>query len=514
MGAPVTAQVTAGMTEAPWRKEVSAAVAVLVLRLTIASCLVFSAVTDYLWAGPSRKALERDIWQVLSSPHLKNASVGIHVVSLPDEEILFSLNSDRLFTVASNMKILTTAAALHFLGAGYQFKTTVYYSGNITKEGVLDGDIIIRGGGDPNISGRFYEGRSTAVLERWAAALGRNGVREVRGDIVADDTWFDREYVHPDWPRDQLTEWYCAPVSGLSFNDNCIKLRLVRKKKGKGVVKVVLEPGTSYVTIHNSCRITRSEKKAGFSVYRRPGTNEIFIKGRLTPKQLPLIYYVTVDNPPLFLASVFREVLERRGIGVYGRVRLIGEGERVSYPELHELVSTTSTLAQSVKVANMRSQNFYAEQILKTLGAEMRGEGSFRAGLGVLREFLLELGYTPDRYRLADGSGLSRNNRLSPLMMVDILTFMYRHTEGDVFYSSLPISGTSGTLRRRLKKPPYKGRVRAKTGYIYRASTLSGYVETLSGRTLAFSILINNFNGSNKKIKRIQDSICRVLVNS
>ncbi|MCQ4574031.1 MAG: D-alanyl-D-alanine carboxypeptidase/D-alanyl-D-alanine-endopeptidase [Candidatus Brocadiales bacterium] len=483
------------------------------LKLVLASCLVLIALEARLCAGPDDGTLGKKIKHVLtsSSSSLKGASVGICVVSLPGEKELYSLNSDRLFIVASNMKLLTTAAALEYLGPEYRFVTTVYGRGDVSEGGVLNGDLIIKGGGDPNISGRFHEGRSTAVLEHWALELGKAGITEIGGDVIADDTWFDREHVHPDWPRNQLTRWYCAPVSALSFNDNCIELRMVPGDDGG--VRVVKEPNTRYVRVHNSSRMTKKKKGANFIVYRKPGANEIFVKGKVRRGHLPATHFVTVDDPPLFLASVFREVLERNGIRVDGRVRLIA-GEDVSSPgELHELASTASTMAQSVKVANTKSQNFYAEQILKTLGMEIKGEGSFAAGREVLEEFLLELGHPPDRYTIADGSGLSRNNRLSPRMLVDILAYMYKHGEGDVFYSSLSVSGTSGTMGRRLKKEPYKGRVRAKTGYISKASALSGYVETLSGKRLAFSILINDFKASNAKIKKVQDSICRALVN-
>lgn len=486
--------------------------AVPVLKLALATGLVLLVFQACLWTGPVEGAsLEEDIEGVLSTPLLEGAAVGVYVVSLPDEKVLFSRNSDNLFIVASNMKLLTTAAALLYVGPEYQFKTTVYRRGDVSESGVLNGDIIIKGGGDPNISGRFHEGRSTAILERWASALSDAGITEVGGDIVADDTYFDREYIHPNWPKNQLSRWYCAPVSGLSFNDNCIELRVLPGSNGK--VKVVKEPSTEYITVHNTSRLTKKNKGTRFIVSKKPGSNEIFVKGKVNRRQLPSTHFITVDNPPLFLASVFKEVLERQGIKVRGRVRLVSERDGDSPLPLQELTSTVSTMAQSVEVANTRSQNFYAEQILKTLGMEIKGEGSFAAGQEVLMEFLLELGYPPDRYRIDDGSGLSRDNRLSPRMIVDILSFMYGHKDGDLFYSSLSTSGTDGTLRHRLKKEPYNGRVRAKTGYIYKANALSGYVETLSGKTLAFSILINDFKVSNLKIKQIQDSICRILVN-
>ncbi|MHC4358105.1 MAG: D-alanyl-D-alanine carboxypeptidase/D-alanyl-D-alanine endopeptidase [Planctomycetota bacterium] len=456
-------------------------------------CLVVVTHQARLWAAPSTSTgtLKKKIGLILSDPVLKGAVSGVYVVSLPDGEALFSRNSDKLFTVASNMKLLTTAAALHTMGSGYQFTTTVYRRGDVSDEGTLAGDIVIRGGGDPNISGRFYGGRSTAIMEDWAVALQEAGITEITGDIVADDTFFDREYVHPGWPRNQLSRWYCAPVSGLSFNDNCVEIRLLAD--GNGGVKVVKEPSTGYVTVRNSSRLTKKKKGANLTVHKKPGTNEIVVKGKVRQRNLPATHFLTIDNPPLFFASVFKEVLERQGIKVNGRARLIGDADAYGdergglATELHELASMSSTLGQSVKVANTNSQNFYAEQILKTLGVEVKGEGSFAAGREVLSGF--------------------------PRIIVGILAHMYGHREGLAFYSSLSVSGTTGTLKRRLTEPSYKGRVMAKTGYISKASSLSGYVETLSGKTLAFSILINNFKAPNSKIKKIQNSICRALVN-
>lgn len=499
------------MSVASRRGETLTRAAVLVLRLLVA-CLVVVTLQARLRAAPAKGTLKKKIERALSDPVLKGAVTGVYVVTLPDGDVLFSRNSDRLFTVASNMKLLTTAAALQNLGSEYRFTTTVYRRGDILEEGTLTGDVIIRGGGDPNISGRFHGGRSTAILEDWAAAINEAGIKKITGDIVADDTFFDREYVHPGWPKNQLSRWYCAPVSGLSFNDNCVEIRLLAD--GNGGVKVVKEPATGYVTVHNSLRLTKKKKGANPIVHKKPGTNEIFVKGKVRSKNLPATHFLTIDNPPLFLASVFKEVLERQGIKVNGRARLIAGagGDEDSAHELYELASTSSTLGRSVKVANTNSQNFYAEQILKTLGVEVKGEGSFAAGREVLSGFLLELGYPPDRYNVIDGSGLSRKNRLSPRIIVDILSYMYGHREGFTFYSSLSVSGTTGTLKRRLAGPSYKGRVMAKTGYVSKASALSGYVETSSGKTLAFSILINKFKAPNSKIKKIQDSICRALV--
>jgi D-alanyl-D-alanine carboxypeptidase/D-alanyl-D-alanine-endopeptidase (penicillin-binding protein 4) len=169
-------------------------------------------------------------------------------------------------------------------------------------------------------------------------------------------------------------------------------------------------------------------------------------------------------------------------------------------------------LRQSITVANKRSQGFYAEQILKTLGAVINNEGTFSGGLDVIKDFLTKLGIPEDQYQLDDGSGLSKKNRLTPDTITTLLNYMYNHKNAGIFLKSLPISGTDGTLKKRLKEEPYKSRVRAKTGYVKGTRTLSGYVKTLDEEVIAFSILVNKIKGSTWQAKRLQDVICRSLV--
>jgi len=453
--------------------------------------------------------LAQQLLPLLSPNTLKGASVGISVVRLPDKTPLFKHNSRELFTVASNMKLFTTASALDYLGSQYQFKTRVFYRGEIDPQGRLIGDIIVRGGGDPNISGRFNGGKVTAVLEDWAEVILQAGIKEIGGDIVADASFFDKEWIHPGWPKDQLFSWYCAPTSALSLNDNCVDVILQPGKDGRA--KVELKPGGDYLKVVNSCKVSDNLKKPRVHVNRDPDSGEICVKGEIPLGCKPLEYSVPVDNPPLFLVGVFREVLGKKGIKVSGQSRLLG-AEESDQTTWKLLTCTTSTMAQAVTVANTKSHNFYAEQILKTVGAEVRGEGSRPAGLEVIKELMFKLGYEPREYQVEDGSGLCRGNRFSPEMITDLLAFMYQHKESETFVSSLPVSGSStGSLHKRLREPSCTGKVKAKTGYISKVCALSGYVETQGGDTLAFSILVNDFKVAPAHVKEFQDSICRVL---
>lgn len=454
--------------------------------------------------------LDNHILSILKGPSLKNVSCGISVRSIKKNTSIFNYRDTDLFRVASNMKLFTTAAALVYLGPDFEYKTSVEINNIIDDTGKLEGDVLIRGSGDPNLSGRFYNDNIIAVPESWTNALKSIGINKITGNIIADDSIFDRIYTVPGWPENQLSEWYCAPSSGLSFNDNCVDITLVPEKKSGKVVKLLIEPNTSYFTLFNNCIYTTNSKEHTYSIFRKPGTNQIFINGKFWINASPEKRWVTVHNPALYFATVFKETLEKNGVTIDGGVRLIDEND-LRNVQWKEVTRTTSTMEQTIFVTNKRSQNFYAEQILKTLGVQVKGSGTLNAGIEVLKDFIGKLGFHHEDYQVDDGSGLSKGNRLSPKMITSLLLYMNKHPHGKIFYDSLPISGNDGGLQRRMTSPRYKSRVHAKTGYIAKTSALSGYIEAKNGDMLAFSILMNNFNNLSA-IQKIQDNICQTLV--
>ncbi|MBV6518612.1 MAG: D-alanyl-D-alanine carboxypeptidase/D-alanyl-D-alanine-endopeptidase [Candidatus Brocadia sp. AMX3] len=472
------------------------------------TCLFFTAISEAKIAGSHD--LNKRLQVFLKNPSLKNVSCGVSIVSVTKNDSLFNYRNNDLFSVASNMKLLTTAAALEYLGPDFEYRTTVCARGIIADSGELRGDLIIRGGGDPNLSGRFYNGNIMAIPESWACAVKKRGIQVIAGDIIADDRIFDRAYTHPNWPENQLSEWYCAPSCGLSFNDNCVDITLVPDKRPGKAVRLFVEPRTSYFTIRNTCIYTSDKKEHRYAISRKPGTNEIVIKGKFWVNASPEKTWVSVHNPALYLATVLKETLEKNGVAVKGSVRLIDEND--SFDEEGEpIIQTTSTMRQTILVTNKQSQNFYAEQIMKTLGAQIKGRGTSEAGIEVVREFMGKIGFRPGEYYIDDGCGLSKGNRLSPEMLTTLLAYMSKHSYGKVLLDSLPTSGIDGGLRRRMDAPKYRSRIRAKTGYIARTSTLSGYIDTTQGDVFAFSILMNNFSNL-KAMQKIQDGICQAIV--
>lgn len=458
-----------------------------------------------------KTTLEESLKAVIKSPILKKMSYGINIVRPGNNAPVFNRRGEELFGVASNLKLLTTAAALEYLGPNFEYKTYVTAHGSITPSGELLGNLVIKGCGDPNISGRFYQGNTTAIPDAWAAAVAGRGIHRISGDIVADDTVFDRNYTNPNWPVNQLSQWYCAPSCGLSFNDNCVDITVLPSKKVGDTVSLLVEPNTAYITIINTCTYTANKKEHGYSLYRKPGTNQITVKGKFWINAVSEKQWVTIHNPALYLATVFKEALVRKGVAVTGNTRLASESD-LSAVKGETIASTVSTMEQTVAVTNKHSQNFYAEQILKTLGAQTQGSGTAQAGLTVLNNFMKKLGFDAQEYQVLDGCGLSKGNRLSPTMITSILTYMSKHPAKNVFYNSLPSSGVDGSLQHRIASPKYTNKIHAKTGYIAGVSALSGYVDTATGDIIVFSFLINNVK-SLRDARKIQDDVCAALAN-
>lgn len=455
--------------------------------------------------------LEFEIRRLLAARDLGNVRAGIVVLRLWNAKVVCACNADELFAVASNNKLFVTAAALHLLGPDYTFRTVAWTPGILERSGVLRGDVIVRGTGDPNLSGRFHP-RPTSIFESWSMGLRRRGVRRIEGRILADDRAFDRQWVHPSWPQDQLSTWYCAPISALSFQDNCIDI-LVRPGKAQGLpLAVSVSPLTSYVTVRVSGKTASGRTRSALSLSRRPGTNEVDVEGEHPLGGAPCRESLSVHDPALYTVHVFREVLIENGIEVAGGPAVIDSPSPASEPPGLRLAEFSSNLLETLRVTNKRSQNFYAEQVLKTLGRERRGEGSWPAGLAVLADFLEGLGIPRGSYSQVDGCGLARENRFSPTQVVRLLAWMHDKPHGEAFRSTLACGGQDGTLAGRFLRPGLKGRIYSKTGSIRGVSALSGYLYGVTGTAYAFSILFNDFEGDGDRLKDLQEAICEQIM--
>ena len=452
------------------------------------------------------------ITRALTDPALKHASVGICIKSLKDGEVIYEKTPDKMLAPASNMKLVTTAAALEKLGKDYRFKTRFYLTAKPDENGIVRGYLVVKGSGDPNISGRFQPS-ITSLFEKVRDKLKDIGVLKIVDGIIIDDTIFDRVYIHPGWPKGQLSKWYCAEISAVSFNDNCVDLTITPGARAGRLVKIEYAPVTKYVRIKNGCQTVASKKRHGFTVHRSWRSNNIYVTGGCWKDADPYETSVPVHEPGRYFGTVLREVIQDAGMSVAGPVRLASRSYDEKKEHLILVTEIVSEMMPTVKVINRRSQNFYAEQLFKLLGHAEGKKGSFGEGAKVVEEYLSDLKIDKGKVIISDGSGLSSENRLSASAIVTLLEHMHKSELRKEYLESLAVSGLAGTsLSGRMTEEPYAGRVHAKTGSLGRNSALSGYVENLDGDIIAFSILINNYSGRRPEIKKFEDAVCRMLV--
>jgi D-alanyl-D-alanine carboxypeptidase/D-alanyl-D-alanine-endopeptidase (penicillin-binding protein 4) len=461
--------------------------------------------------------LHAAIAQKFDDPEFENAYWGVMIKSLKTGETVYARNENKMFMPASNMKLFTSASAMKVLGPDYRYTTRLVSNGGIS-DSVLSGDIIIVGNGDPTISGRYNEGKVTETFEQWADSLKALGIKEIAGNVIGDDNCFDDGYYGTGWSADYETDYYAAQFSGISFNDNCVDLRIVPSATIADICSVFVVPNTGYVSIINQTVTAPVEDSVNdITFQRKRGTNVIYIRGSISQGKEPWTESVAIDNPTLYTVTVLKEILASKGITVRGAAVDIDDmTDTLDYGDSLHLASFTSVpYSVIVRTINKPSQNFYAEQVFRTMGKERFGIGKSGNGRNAAYSVLSQWGVDTVRLRYADGSGLSRLNLITPKDIVSILSGI--RGEGEKyflpFYESLPIAGVDGTIRNRMKGTAAEGNVHAKTGSIGYVRSLSGYVTGLDGEMFAFSIIANHYTVPTRLAERIQNDVCVMLAN-
>lgn len=459
-------------------------------------------------ATPVGRNLEERLNSLVNGSVASGANSSIQIVELDSGRVVAERNPHMAVSPASNMKLFTTAAAIDLLEPSFEVTTGVYVRGDIDATGTLNGDVRFVGRGDPTIGGRFHDGNATAVIQDWAAELMRAGIKTIAGNLVFEYGYFDTDYVHPTWPVDQLTAWYEAPIAAFSMQEGCVAVRVLPGRSGQPCV-VQLDPPTSYVTVRNTCRTG-----SGLPfITRHNGSNEIIVRGGIPPRSGTTEVFVTVENPVHYFAAVTNETLQRNGIRIQGQIILTPRDPRTDW---RLLTSHTTPLNILIYVINKKSQNHYAEQVLKMIGAEMRNEGSWAAGNAEVKEWLTtKIGVPANEFHPVDGSGMSRDNRASANAFISLLRYMWKSPWREEFVSSMPYTGDPDSrFGNRLRQPPFARQVYAKTGYISGVIGLSGYVHAQSGKVYAFSFLFNRYRVGVFGVYNLQDEILKEIIRS
>ncbi|MHB9010944.1 MAG: D-alanyl-D-alanine carboxypeptidase/D-alanyl-D-alanine endopeptidase [Ignavibacteriaceae bacterium] len=450
---------------------------------------------------------------IFNDPNFSNAQWGVVIQSLETGEYFYKRNEDKLFLPASNLKLFTTAAGLTLLGSEYKYKTNVYMNGKIDGS-VLKGDLVIQGRGDPTISGRFYDGNIYKVFDDWADSLSKLGVDEITGNIIGDDNSFDEVGLGAGWSWDYESEWFAAPSSAISFNDNVVNVYVTVNKENH-LPQVSIEPVTKYIIILNKVSTVPADSITSINVYRDMGTNVVTVYGTIKQNSDTVKTFVTVNNPTQYAMVVLKDVLKRKGITIDGYPIDVDDiSLPLDYSKMTKLFTQYSPpLKEIIKVINKNSENFFAEQLLKTIGLETKNFGSSENGISSENKLFREMGINPEGMNIVDGSGLSRLDLVTPRQIVTLLSYMYKSKYFIPFYNSLPIAGVDGTLGNRMQNSKAQGNIRAKTGFLEGVRSLSGYAYTGDHEPVAFSIIVNNFDVPVKLAENIQDLVCLRLAN-
>jgi serine-type D-Ala-D-Ala carboxypeptidase/endopeptidase (penicillin-binding protein 4) len=484
----------------------------------------------------------------LGEAHAQKAFWGVLVEDRDSGETLYELNADRFFTPASNAKIFTSTLALATLGPDFRFHTTLETTGRLGSDGRLVGDLVLMGRGDPDLSNRKFpyagkverEGPAEAALSKMVEDAVAKGLKEVDGDIVADDSYFPYDPYPAGWSVGDLYFTFGAPVNALAFNDNSFSIEVSPGQREGDAATLVVGPGAALDGFGHEVDTGPSSGKPDFSVVRQPGETFILLRGSIPVGHAPVKLDFAMIDPAEVAARTLKQTLENAGVHVTGETRVrhaappqpfdatsLAAQSKTDVPlnpgglssEMTKIVNTlvlaehiSPALLESIRVTNKVSQNLHAELFLRTVGREKASVGSTDAGIWVEQDFLKTAGIADGDVVLSDGSGLSRDDLVTPRAVVQLLRYVSRQPWGADYISTFPIAGVDGTLENRLKGTAASGRILAKTGSLEHVRAMSGYATTLRGEHLIFTIFGNNNPSHGHDATAAMDAICVAMV--
>lgn len=454
--------------------------------------------------------LRRDLRAIFSARTVDHGLWSVSVHSLKRGETLYSANSFRLQLPASNQKLLTTAVAAERLGWDYRYSTQIYATGPVAG-GRLEGDLVVVSNGDPTINPRHQ--LRWGAFDEWAGQLAARGVRVVTGRLVGDDNAFAEPGWGLGWAWDDFAFGYGAPVGALQYNENQVELLIGPGIEAGSRAVISVSPPGSGLTLDHQVVTAAAGSDTRISLERVPGTTVLTVRGQVTAGAPPVRETAAVPNPTLFYLNALHEALFRHDIVVGSPVDI---DEVAVVPDMSKatllLEDRSASLFEIVDVTNKWSRNLYAETLLRSLspaGAPATADG----GLKVLTETLRRWGVSTDYYLARDGSGLSRYDYLTPDALIGVLTYTWLNPAlAENFRSSLPVSGVSGSLARRLEGTPGAARVWAKTGSMSQVRSLAGYIVTAEGEPLVFAFMVNGFRVPAGEIDAAMDQALLRLV--
>lgn len=491
------------------------------LRNTVtAAVMVFASISlGTLTLSPAANAqaagdLQTTIDAILADPSVVGAQTGVMVRNADDGSVLYSRNPDSLLIPASNTKLYSSSAALEVLGEDYRFRTTVAHDGTRSTNGrTIRGNVYIKGRGDPTLKAADYN--------KLARQIANAGITKIRGQIIADDTYFNDQRLGYNWGWDSNPYYYQPEISALTVaaNDNFDIGAVIVDVRPAAVVgkpaRLATSPQTDYVTFANNTTTGAVGSATSISVERQMGTNTIVVSGSIAADAATVSRVSTVGDPAMYAATLFRAALVRQGVAVTDA----NIGRAAMPADATALVEHTSRPLSEILTPLMKlSNNGIAEILTKTMGAQATGQGNWGTGIAQMLSIAqMHYGIDTSQVKFVDGSGLSNVNLTTPRQTTNLLIAAQHRPTFGLWYNALPIAGKSdpligGTLRARMNGTAAEGNVHAKTGSLDNVSALSGYVTTADGEKLVFSLMETNYSGATPKTA-IEDKIAVALAN-
>ena len=449
----------------------------------------------YAFVCPVQAAGSVDIF--LNHPVTSSANISLLVQDLKSGEVIDSYRSTNVAPPASVLKLLPTATALETLGADYRFSTYIEYSGYIAG-GVLHGDLYVRGTGDPTLGSQKVGDRN--FLTRWMKAVREAGIREIRGRVVADLSYFDADAVNPGWIWEDIGNYYAPGIYALSYMDNTMNIVLRSGPVGSIAEVQYTVPEVPGVKFDNHIRCTSITHDGAF-VHGAAYSYTRYLTGSVPSNQGSFGVQGDLPNPGLLLVQHFSQLMEDCGIVITAEPSYISEADHTSRTLLYTWQSPP--LRDIIIETNTHSNNLYAESLFRTFGARYTTPCTIHNSADFEKDYWLRRGVNTRSARIVDGCGLAPQDAISAETLVQLLTYMYRSPNKEAFYASLPVSGQSGTLRSLLPGTELAGRVHAKSGTIAATKNFAGYIELPNGDTWVFAVMVSFGNGKSKDIQRV-----------
>lgn len=456
-------------------------------------------------AGSALATLASRIDAHIADAAFADASWGIKVVSIDTGKTLYAHDADKLFVPASTGKLYTAALALDTFGPDYRIPTTLFATEKVGRDGELRGDLILVGYGDPTLG---FDKR-VSWADTLAIAVRKSGVRTVRGNLIADATWFAAPLHGSGWEAADLQSWFGAPASALSVDENVVRIEIRPGPQFGAKARIRFDPPVAAPTLANELRTLRAPAATDISLYRAPGSEILHAFGTIASNAEPQFYRFSVHDPALVAAEQLRAALSRQGVGVQGKSRSIywpERDDRLAGDSLQRVADIWSPpLAEIVSRGLKVSQNLYLQNLLLMVGAKAAADeraagkesATFRSaetrGIQAMRDYLRRIGVPLDGVLIEDGPGLSRRDLTSAAALASLLVQLGDDPRALAFRQGLPEAGVDGSLTGRMRNSAAQGRIHAKTGSMAFTYALAGYAITAADERLAFAIMLNNY---------------------